>query len=159
MLTSEVENFPGYPEGRSGPDMMDDLIGQAKKFGAEFWQTDCCSIDTRSRPFQINTANSTVVAKSVIIATGAESTWLNAIDEEKYKGGDLSTCATCDGFLCRGKDVVVIGGGDSAMEEATFLTRFARKVHLVHRRESFRASKVPQSCATDQLSNCITFIS
>ena len=142
MLTSEVENFPGYPDGRSGPDMMDDLMGQAKRFGAEFWQTDCGDIDTTCRPFRITTENCTVVAKSVIVATGAESTWLNAIDEDKYKGGDLSTCATCDGFLCRDKEVVVVGGGDSAMEEASFLTRFARRVNLIHRSGDFRASKV-----------------
>lgn len=145
MLTSDVENFPGYPIGRTGPDMMDDLMGQAKKFGAEFWQTDCDGIDTSCRPFQISTENCTIVAKSVIVATGAESIWLNAIDEEKFKGSDLSTCATCDGFLSRDKDIVVIGGGDSAMEEATFLTRFARRVNLIHRRDTFRASKVAQS--------------
>lgn len=142
MLTSEVENFPGYPDGKSGPDMMDDLMGQAKKFGAEFWQTDCIDIDTTSRPFRINTENSTVFAKSVIVATGAESTWLNAIDEERFKGSDLSTCATCDGFMSRDKEVIVVGGGDSAMEEATFLTRFARRVNLIHRNSNFRASKV-----------------
>ena len=110
MLTSDVENFPGYPTGKSGPDMMNDLMGQAKRFGAEFWQTDCDNIDTSCRPFQISTDNCTVVAKSVIVATGAESIWLNAIDEEKFKGSDLSTCATCDGFLSRDKEVVVIDG-------------------------------------------------
>mmetsp|Transcript_6550 Transcript_6550/g.10707 ORF Transcript_6550/g.10707 Transcript_6550/m.10707 type:complete len:342 (+) Transcript_6550:111-1136(+) len=142
MLTSDVENFPGYPEGRTGPDMMEDLIGQAKKFGAEFWQTDCSGIDVSSRPFRISTENCTVVAKSVIVATGAESTWLNAIDEGKYKGTDISTCATCDGYLTRGKEVVVVGGGDSAMEEASFLTKFASRVNIIHRSNSFRASKV-----------------
>lgn len=145
MLTSDVENFPGYPAGKSGPDMMDDLMHQAKRFGAEFWQTDCTGIDTNCRgPFYISTDNCTVVAKSVIVATGAESTWLNAIDEEKFKGSDLSTCATCDGYMCRDKEVVVVGGGDSAMEEASFLTRFAKRVNLIHRSDHFRASKVKQ---------------
>ena len=146
MLTSEVENFPGYPDGRSGPDMMQDLMDQAKRFDAEFWQTDCESVDTKSHPFRITTDNCTLLAKSIIIATGAQSTWLNAIDEGKFKGSDLSTCATCDGFLSQGKDVVVVGGGDSAMEEASFLTRFAKTVTLIHRRKSFRASKVSYGC-------------
>lgn len=142
MLTSDVENFPGYPAGRSGPDVMDDMISQAKRFGAEFWQTDCASIDTSSRPFRVHTDNCTVLAKAIIVASGAKSKWLGAANEELYKGTYLSTCATCDGYLSRGKDVVVVGGGDSAMEEASFLTRFARRVNLVHRRSSFKASKV-----------------
>ena len=142
MLTSDVENFPGYQTAVSGPQLMDDLTCQAKKFGAEFWATNCQSIDVSSHPFSIKTSNCTILAKSIIISTGAEALWLNAGRENEFKGKGISTCATCDGYMFRNKPVLVIGGGDSAMEEATFLTRFASSVTLVHRRDSFRASKV-----------------
>lgn len=142
MLTSDVENFPGYSEAIAGPILMDDLTTQAKKFGAEFWRTDCKAIDFSCYPFKIQTHNCTVSARAVILSTGAEALWLGADREEEFKGKGISTCATCDGYLFREKDVCVIGGGDSAMEEANFLTRFARSVTVVHRRSSFRASKV-----------------
>ena len=142
MLTSDVENFPGYREPVTGPEMMDDLKVQATRFGAEFWQTNVQTVDFSTRPFKINIVNGTVYAKTVIISTGAEAIWLNAKDEESFKGKGISTCATCDGYMFRNKPVVVIGGGDSAMEEANFLTRFASSVTIVHRRATFRASKV-----------------
>jgi thioredoxin reductase (NADPH) len=142
MLTSDVENFPGYVSAPSGPELMGDLMGQARKFGADIWQTDAKSVDLSTYPYVIETHNSTVEAKAIIISTGAEALWLGAENEEEYKGKGISTCATCDGYLFRDKPVVVIGGGDSAMEEANFLTRFASKVTLIHRRDSFKASKV-----------------
>ena len=115
---------------------------QAKKYGAEFWQTNCKSIDLSERPFKVNMHNCTIEAHSIIISTGAEALWLDASREEEFKGKGISTCATCDGYMFRGKDVCVVGGGDSAMEEANFLTRFASSVTIVHRRDTFRASKV-----------------
>ncbi len=142
MLTSDVENFPGYVSAPSGPELMGDLMGQARKFGAEIWQTDCRNIDFSSHPYKIEMHNCTVEAKAVILSTGAEALWLGAEREEEFKGKGISTCATCDGYLFRDKPVVVIGGGDSAMEEANFLTRFASKVTLIHRRDTFKASKV-----------------
>ena len=142
MLTNDVENFPGYPNGITGPELMDDLINQAKRFGAEFWNTDCISIDTTSRPFRVNLPNGTVSARTVIISTGAQALWLGANREEEFKGRGLSTCATCDAYMFRDKEVLVVGGGDSAMEEASFLTRFAKSVTVVHRRDRFKASKV-----------------
>jgi thioredoxin reductase len=142
-LTSDVENFPGYPEPVSGPKLVEDLATQAKKFGAEFWNVDCNSIDTSCHPFKLHLPNGTVHTRSIILATGAESIWLGAQNEDDYKGTGISTCATCDGYLFRDKDVVVVGGGDSAMEEAEFLSRFAKTVCVVHRRSSFdKASQV-----------------
>jgi thioredoxin reductase (NADPH) len=142
MLTSDIENFPGYELPLSGPELMNTLRKQASRFGAEFWNTDCVSIDFSHRPYQVKLGNCTVQTKSIILATGAESLWLNAKDESEYKGKGISTCATCDGYLFRDKDVVVVGGGDSAMEEASFLTRFAKSVAIINRSSRFRASKV-----------------
>jgi thioredoxin reductase (NADPH) len=142
MLTSDVENFPGYVAAPSGPDLMGDLMSQARKFGAEIWQTDCKGVDLSSHPYKVEMHNCTVEAKSIILSTGAEALWLGAEREDEFKGRGISTCATCDGYLFRDKPVVVIGGGDSAMEEANFLTRFASKVTLIHRRDTFKASKV-----------------
>ncbi len=142
MLTSDVENFPGYTIAPSGPELIFDLMSQAEKFGAEYWKTECKSVDFTQHPFRLELHNATVMAKSVILSTGADSIWLGSEDEDKYKGMGISTCATCDGFMFREKNVVVIGGGDSAMEEANFLTRFANSVTLIHRRDSFRASKL-----------------
>ncbi len=142
MLTSDVENFPGYRNAITGPDLMDDLMHQAKKFGTEVWQTDVTRVDFSKRPFILSMQNCTVLADAVIISTGANSIWLNAKREGEFQGKGISTCATCDGFLFRDKCVVVIGGGDSAMEEANFLSRFAKKVTIVHRRDTFRASKI-----------------
>jgi thioredoxin reductase (NADPH) len=149
MLTSDVENFPGYQAAVGGPELMGDLFGQASRFGAEFWRTDCKSVDFTRSPFRLELQNCTVMAKSVIISTGAEAQWLNAEREEEFKGKGISTCATCDGYMFRNKPVVVVGGGDSAMEEANFLTRFASSVTLIHRRDTFRASKLMLKRATD----------
>ena len=146
MLTSDVENFPGYAEAVSGPLLMSDLINQATKFGAVFQRTDCKSVNFTSQPFEIVLNNCTMKTNSVIISTGARSLWLDAENEELYKGKGISTCATCDGYLFRNKSVIVIGGGDSAMEEALFLTKFAATVTIIHRRDSFKCSKV-QQCA------------
>ena len=142
MLTNDVENFPGYRHAVTGPELIADLTEQAKTFGAEFWQTNCQFINTSVYPFELRLPNCTVTARAIIIATGADSIWLNAPDEDLFKGKGISTCATCDGYIFRNKPIVVIGGGDSAMEEATFLTRFASSVTIIHRSETFRASKV-----------------
>ena len=142
MLTSDVENFPGYREAVTWPVLMEDLTEQAKHFGAEFVNTNCASIDTSSWPYSVHVPKGIIKAKSIILSTGADAIWLGAEQEDEYKGKGISTCATCDGFMFRDKPVVVIGGGDSAMEEATFLTRFASSVTLIHRRDKFRASKV-----------------
>jgi len=142
MLTNDVENFPGYRHAVTGPELIADLTEQAKTFGAEFWQTNCQFINTSVYPFELRLPNCSVTARAIIIATGADSIWLNAPDEDQFKGKGISTCATCDGYIFRNKPIVVIGGGDSAMEEATFLTRFASSVTIIHRSETFRASKV-----------------
>ena len=142
MLTSDVENFPGYRTAITGPDLIEDLSHQASKFGTEIWQTDVLKVDFSKRPYILTLQNCTVVTEAVILSTGANSIWLNADRESDFQGKGISTCATCDGFLFRDKCVVVIGGGDSAMEEAVFLTRFARSVTIIHRSESFRASKI-----------------
>ena len=149
MLTSDVENFPGYKNSIEGPLMMNDLISQARKFGAEFWNINCQSIDFSCYPFKVQTYNTTIYTKSIIISTGAEALWLGAEREEEFKGKGISTCATCDGYMFRNKPVVVIGGGDSAMEEANFLTRFASSVTIIHRRDTFKASKVMLQRAID----------
>jgi thioredoxin reductase (NADPH) len=142
MLTSEIENFPGYSEAVSGQDLMLSLSNQAKKFGTQILQMDCLKANLSTRPFELLTSSGVIRSKSVIISTGANALWLNAKNEEFYKGKGISTCATCDGFFFRNKSVVVVGGGDSAMEEASFLTRFASDVTLIHRKDSFKASKV-----------------
>lgn len=142
MLTSDVENFPGYGNPISGPDLIEDLTQQARKFGTEMWQTDVIRVDFSKRPYILTLHNCTVLADSVIISTGANSVWLNAERENDFQGKGISTCATCDGYLFRDKCVVVIGGGDSAMEEANFLSRFAKTVTIIHRRDTFRASKI-----------------
>jgi thioredoxin reductase (NADPH) len=141
-LTSEVENFPGYPIGVAGPRLMDDLKTQAERFGSEIWNVDCESVDFNCYPYLIHLPNATVAAKSIIIATGAESLWLKAKNEDNFKGLGISTCATCDGAFFKNEDVVVVGGGDSAMEEATFLTKFAKSVTILNRSSKLRASKV-----------------
>lgn len=142
MLTSDVENFPGYREAVTGPMMMEDLTEQAKRFGADFMNTNCQEIDVSSWPYSVRVPKGIIKAKSVILSTGADAIWLGAEKEDEFKGKGISTCATCDGFMFRDKPVIVVGGGDSAMEEATFLTRFASSVTIVHRRSHFRASKV-----------------
>lgn len=142
MLTSDVENFPGYPEGIGGPEMMMQLRSQAEKFGCDIIDKNVDSVDLSERPFKVNVGNELHLAKSLIITTGAEAIWLDAENESVHKGRGISTCATCDGAFFRDKEAIVIGGGDSAMEEATFLTRFCSKVTIVHRRDVFRSSQI-----------------
>ena len=149
MLTSDIENFPGYPEGIGGPEMMMELRAQAARFGCDIIDKNVDSIDTSSRPFKINVGKDQYLTKSIIITTGAEAIWLDAGNEEKHKGQGISTCATCDGAFFRDKEVIVVGGGDSAMEEATFLTRFCSKVTIVNRREELRASQIMVDRARD----------
>lgn len=142
MQTSEVENFPGFPNGIQGPELMDNMMKQVERFGTEMLQENVVSVDFKSRPFLVKGEKTELRAKSVIIATGAEANWLGIESEQRLRGKGVSACATCDGFFFRGKDIVVVGGGDSAMEEASFLTRFANKVYLIHRRNEFKASKI-----------------
>ena len=142
MLTSDIENFPGYPEGIGGPEMMIQLREQAERFGLEVQDKNVEKVDFSEKPFKVWVEGELFLSKSVIVCTGAESIWLGAEGEENQKGRGISTCATCDGAFFKEQEVLVIGGGDSAMEEATFLTRFASKVTLLHRRDVFRASKV-----------------
>ncbi len=142
MLTSDIENFPGYPQGIGGPEMMMDLRAQAERFGLEVQDRNVGSVDFSSRPFMVETEGEKFFANAVIICTGAEAIWLGAEGEDEQKGRGISTCATCDGAFFHDEEIIVVGGGDSAMEEATFLTRFASKVTLLHRRDVFRASKV-----------------
>ena len=142
MLTSDIENFPGYPEGIGGPEMMMQLREQAERFGLEVHDKNVERIDASSSPFKVYVEGEEFQSHAIIICTGAEAIWLGAEGEREQKGRGISTCATCDGAFFRDQEVIVIGGGDSAMEEATFLTRFATKVTLIHRRDVFRASKV-----------------
>jgi len=142
MLTSDVENFPGYPSGIGGPDMMVHMREQAERFGLEVQDKNVERVDFSKRPFGIWVEGEEHRAESVIICTGAEAIWLGVDGEDAQKGRGISTCATCDGAFFRDQEVIVVGGGDSAMEEATFLTRFASKVTIIHRREGFKASKV-----------------
>tara|TARA_B100000459_G_scaffold52773_1_gene28264 strand:- start:3013 stop:3942 length:930 start_codon:yes stop_codon:yes gene_type:complete len=142
MLTSDIENFPGYPEGIGGPEMMMQLREQAERFGLKVQDKNVGSVDLSSRPYKVIVEGEEFLTHSIIVSTGAESIWLNAPGEAEQKGRGISTCATCDGAFFRDEEVMVIGGGDSACEEATFLTRFASKVTLVHRRDVFRASTI-----------------
>lgn len=149
MDTTEVENFPGFPEGIMGPDLMQNMMKQTERFGGQILQENVMSADFSVRPFKITTEKGDHFAQSVIIATGAEAKWLGLASEQKLKGKGVSACATCDGFFFKGKAVTVIGGGDSAMEEANFLTKFASSVTIVHRREEFKASKIMLKRAQD----------
>lgn len=142
MLTTEVENFPGFPEGIMGPDLMANMTKQVERFGTEIVQENAVSVNFSAQPFSVKTDKTEYFAKTVIIATGAEANWLNLPNEQRLRGKGVSACATCDGFFFKEKNVVVIGGGDSAMEEANFLTKFAKQVTIIHRREEFRASKI-----------------
>jgi thioredoxin reductase (NADPH) len=149
MITSDVENYPGFPEGILGPDLMVKMREQATRFGTDFIDDDVTSVDFKTRPFAISIGDEKYPAKSVIIATGASALWLNLESEKKYMGKGVSGCATCDGAFFKNAHVAVAGGGDSAMEEALFLTRFASHVTVIHRREKLRASPFMQKKALE----------
>ena len=149
MQTTDVENFPGFPDGVLGPELMESLRKQAERFGAELVTDDVTSVDLTANPKVVKTTDETYLAKSVIIATGSRYRELTIPGEKKLSGHGVSWCATCDGFFFREQDIAVVGGGDSAMEEATFLTRFAKSVTVVHRRDTLRASRIMQDRAFD----------
>jgi len=147
MLTSDVENYPGFEEGILGPSMMEKFEAQARRFGTEMISEDVISVDFSPRPFTITTDSGEYLARAIIISTGASAKWLGLPSEQRLQGRGVSACATCDGFFFKNKDVAVIGGGDTAMEEATFLTRYANHVTVIHRRDTLRASKIMQDRA------------
>lgn len=147
MLTTEVENFPGFKDGILGPDLMDNMRLQAERFGAEMFFEDASSVDFSTKPFKVEAGGKTYEGRSVIIATGASPRWLGLESEQRLRGRGVSVCATCDAAFFRDKVTVVVGGGDTAMEEALALSKFARKVKVVHRRDQLRASKILQERA------------
>ncbi len=149
MLTTEVENYPGFPQGIQGPELMELFRKQAERFGTQLVREDVERVDFSKRPFRLNVGGKEYFAKTVIISTGASANWLNIPAEKALQGYGVSACATCDGFFFKGKEVIVVGGGDSAVEEAVFLTKFATKVTMIHRREALRASKIMQDRARD----------
>ncbi len=144
ILTTLVENIPGFPDGIMGPEYMTMLLKQAKKFGARFIDMDATSVDLKSRPIKVTVEDKVYETNSLIIATGANAKMLGLMSEKKFMGRGVSSCATCDGAFFKNKKVIVVGGGDTAMEDSLFLTRFASSVTIVHRRDSFRASKIMQ---------------
>jgi thioredoxin reductase (NADPH) len=147
MLTSEVENYPGFETGILGPDMMEKFEQQARRFGAEIIPEDVIAVDFKQRPFVVKTDTGEYRSRAIIIATGANAKWLGLPSEKRLQGRGVTACAMCDGFFFKNKDVVVIGGGDTAMEEAIFLTRYVDHVTIIHRRDTFRASKIMQDRA------------
>lgn len=144
MLTNTVENYPGFVDGVMGPDLMEAFRKQAEKFGTRFINDDVVSVDFNTRPFKVSTGDTTYLANCVIISTGASAKWLGIESERKFIGKGVSSCATCDAFFYKNKNVIVVGGGDTAMEDSLFLTRFASSVTIVHRRDQFRASNIMQ---------------
>jgi thioredoxin reductase (NADPH) len=148
-LTTLVENFPGFPEGINGPDLVENMKAQAQRFGAEYITGSVAEADLSGRPFRLKIDDDWLDTRTLIIASGASTRWLGLPSEQKLIGHGVSSCATCDGFFFRGKKIMVVGGGDSAMEEASFLTRFGEEVTIVHRREGFRASRIMLERARD----------